>query len=287
MTDLALSGNRLGRRLGLVRAYLSATAGIVRRDALIRASYRGTLLSTVVSVIFALATFYFVSEARARPALRLSGEYFAFMVVGIVVFGIIQSSLSLPVNVRQELVAGTYERLVLSPFGGTAATVALMIFPILFALAIATARARRRGRPLRTAHPVGHGRCSCATARHRRCASRSRRSPSSSPPSRSRSSRLPARTRRWRCSHSPRGCTSRSPSCRGGCSWISEIQPFTPTVALLRHVLIGFPLPLGMSIAAAAGEDRRVHRHRHPDRASCSSRIAGRYGRKPGTVIEY
>ena len=38
---------------------------------------------------------------------------------------------------RQELVAGTYERLVLSPFGGTAATVSLMIFPILYALAVA------------------------------------------------------------------------------------------------------------------------------------------------------
>ena len=36
--------------------------------------------------------------------------------------------------------------------------------------------------------------------------------------------------------------------------WISEVQPFTPTVALLRHVLIGFPLPLGMSIAAAVAK---------------------------------
>ena len=51
MTELALIGYRPAGRLDLVRAYLSATAGIVRRDAVIRASYRGTLISTLVMLL--------------------------------------------------------------------------------------------------------------------------------------------------------------------------------------------------------------------------------------------
>ena len=81
--------------------------------------------------------FYFISKLVHVPPFRSPGDYFAFAVVGIVVFGIVRSSLSIPIGVRQELVAGTYERLVLSPFGATAATASLMIFPILFAMAIA------------------------------------------------------------------------------------------------------------------------------------------------------
>jgi ABC-type polysaccharide/polyol phosphate export permease len=66
--------------------------------------------------------------------------------------------------------------------------------------------------------------------------------------------------------------------------WVSEIQPFTPTVDLLRHVLTGFPLAesptgavakiVGFIVVGIPIGVRLVS-------------LAGWYGRKRGTVTEY
>lgn len=284
MTDMTLVGYRPAGRLGLVRAYLSATIGIVRRDAVIRASYRGTLLSTVVSVVFTLATFYFVSKLVHVPPFNTPSEYFAYTVVGIVVFGLIRSSLSIPTNLRQELVAGTYERLVLSPFGGTAATVALMIFPILYALAMSLVElgvavvvfgvkiqwdTAALAVPLALAGAFAFAPFALIFA---------------------------AVTLAFKQAPGQNAVLAVFALVSGlyfpvallpwWLKWLSEIQPFTPTVALLRHVLIGFPLPPGMSIPGAIAKLAGFIFVGIPIGVALVSR-AGRYGRRHGTIIEY
>lgn len=284
MTELALAESRLAGTLGLVRAYLSATAGIVRRDAMIRASYRGTLVSTLVSVIFGLATFYFVSKLVRVPPFNSPGDYFAFTVVGIVVFGLMQSSLSIPMNVRQELVAGTYERLVLSPFGGTAATVALMVFPILFALTMALVEigvavvvfglhvewdTAALALPLGVAGAFAFAPVALVFAAITLAFKQA-----------------PGQNAALAVFALASGLYFPVALLPWWLHWISEIQPYTPTVALLRHVLIGFPLPLGMSIAAAVAKIVAFIVIGIPIGVLLVS-IAGRYGRRHGTIIEY
>ena len=47
---------------------------------------------------------------------------------------LVTSLSALPARVRQELVAGTFERIVLSPFGPVAGITAAVLFPMLLAL---------------------------------------------------------------------------------------------------------------------------------------------------------
>ena len=47
-------------------------------------SYRGSLVSENVGIIFTLATFYFLSKLVRVAPFRSPAEYFAFAVVGIV-----------------------------------------------------------------------------------------------------------------------------------------------------------------------------------------------------------
>ena len=53
-------------------------------------------------------------------ASRTPASYFSFVVVGIAMVGVFYSCFTIPDLVRQELVAGTFDRLLLSPFGGGA-----------------------------------------------------------------------------------------------------------------------------------------------------------------------
>jgi ABC-2 type transport system permease protein len=83
--------------------------------------------------------FYYVSRLVRVDALGSSDGYFAYVVIGIVALDVLAATLGLtPAAVRQELVAGTFERLVLSPFGAVWSIVAMLAFPIGQALAVAT-----------------------------------------------------------------------------------------------------------------------------------------------------
>ena len=66
--------------------------------------------------------------------------------------------------------------------------------------------------------------------------------------------------------------------------WISEVQPFTPTVDLMRHVLIGFPLAESPEVALAKIAAFIVIGI--PIGARLVSR-ASLHGRKRGTILEY
>jgi ABC-2 type transport system permease protein len=118
-----------------VRAYGAATLGVVQRDWRLFVSYRTRFLSQLLSGFFSLVLFYYVSRVAGGSVFRTPDDYFAFAVVGLVVMGVLVSTLStLPTAVRQELVAGTLERLVVSPFGAVGAIAAMAWFPFAFAI---------------------------------------------------------------------------------------------------------------------------------------------------------
>jgi ABC-type multidrug transport system permease subunit len=114
--------------------YITAATGILERDFRIFISYRTPVLTMFASGFFTISLFHFISQL-----VRLQGftpdEYFAFAVLGIIIISVINSTLATPPgSLRQELVAGTFERLVLSPFGALGAVLSMMIWPLILAL---------------------------------------------------------------------------------------------------------------------------------------------------------
>jgi ABC-2 type transport system permease protein len=125
--------------MSLLRWYAAAAAGMVKRDATIFLSYRARFVTTVVSGLFSLALFYYISRLVSVAAFESPDDYFAFAVVGLIVLEVLAATLTLlPTSVRQELVAGTFERLVVSPCGAVAAITAMTVFPFMLALAHGT-----------------------------------------------------------------------------------------------------------------------------------------------------
>jgi ABC-2 type transport system permease protein len=121
--------------MSTVRAYSAATLGMVQRDWLLFISYRTRFLTQLLSGFFSLVLFYYVSRIVGSSVFPSPDDYFAFAVVGLVVMGVLVSTLStLPVTLRQEMVAGTFERLVVSPFGAVGSIAAMAWFPFVYAL---------------------------------------------------------------------------------------------------------------------------------------------------------
>jgi ABC-type multidrug transport system permease subunit len=80
--------------------------------------------------LLSLAIFYYVSRLVRVKELGSHDEYFAYVVIGLVILQVLNSSFStLPVALRGELVTGTFERLVLSPLGPISALVATTAVP--------------------------------------------------------------------------------------------------------------------------------------------------------------
>lgn len=122
-----------------LRAYGSAALAVLERDLRIFASYRLRPLTLLIGPLTAVTLFYYISRLVTVSTLGSSDGYFAYVVIGIVALEILTSAIAtMPVNLRQELVAGTFERLVLSPFGAVRAIVAMMVFPLLQAFVVAT-----------------------------------------------------------------------------------------------------------------------------------------------------
>jgi ABC-2 type transport system permease protein len=117
-------------------AWARALLAVARRDAQILLSYRSTFYSRPAGVVFTLALFYFVSRLLTVSRFSSPNAYFSYVAVGIVIFGVVTSSLLAPARVRDELVAGTYERLELSATGGSAAVLAMLIVPFAYAIAL-------------------------------------------------------------------------------------------------------------------------------------------------------
>jgi ABC-2 type transport system permease protein len=113
-----------------LRLQAAAAAGIMRRDAAVFLSYRTRFATQAASSFVSLFVFYYVSRLVGNRTFRTPDEYFAFAVVGVVVMQVLAATLTtLPLSVRQELVAGTFERFVLSPFGPVASVASTTLFP--------------------------------------------------------------------------------------------------------------------------------------------------------------
>ncbi len=112
-----------------------AGLAVVRRDALVFASYRGQAISQLFGSAVSVALFYYVSRLISAEQFGGPNEYFAFVVVGMTIVQLITATLGvIPVSVRGELVAGTLERMFLSPFGAVGGLLGMMVFPTLLSL---------------------------------------------------------------------------------------------------------------------------------------------------------
>ena len=121
------------------RVNCAAAFAVVRRDLHVYLSYRLRLVSQVFSAVFGVALFYYVSQLVSVHQFPHHSDYFAFVVVGLAMMELLTATLhTVPTNLRGELVAGTFERMVVSPYGPLGGIVALSLFPMFLATVMAT-----------------------------------------------------------------------------------------------------------------------------------------------------
>jgi hypothetical protein len=122
-----------------LRADAAGAGAIVKRDFLVFTSYRLRFLSEIVGASLAVALFYYVSRLVNGGGFESSDEYFAYAVVGLAVLEVLTAALvAMPLSLRQELVAGTFERSLVSAFGPVQCILAMSFFPFLAAVFSAT-----------------------------------------------------------------------------------------------------------------------------------------------------
>lgn len=119
--------------LGLPAA--GGAAAIVKRDFLVFFSYRIRFLSEIVAAALGVALFYYVSRLVSGGLFETSDDYFAYAVVGLAVLEVLTACLVvMPMALRHELLAGTFERSLVSAFGPIPSLLAMALFPFLSAL---------------------------------------------------------------------------------------------------------------------------------------------------------
>jgi ABC-2 type transport system permease protein len=115
--------------------YRAGGLAMVKRDFWVFTSYRFRPLTQLFGIFFSVTLFHYISRLVSVGQFKSPDEYFGFAIVGLAIIEVVNASLAgLPPKVRQELVAGTFERMVLSPAGAVAATAAMLIFPLAFAI---------------------------------------------------------------------------------------------------------------------------------------------------------
>ncbi|HLL91447.1 MAG TPA: ABC transporter permease [Solirubrobacteraceae bacterium] len=114
-----------------------AFVAVMRRDLSIYLSYRVRLVSQLLTSVFSVTLFYYISRLVHVSGFKSPSSYFGFVVVGISMVSVMYSCFSIPELLRQELVAGTFDRLLLSPFGAVRSVIAMTIFPLLYSFVLA------------------------------------------------------------------------------------------------------------------------------------------------------
>lgn len=114
-----------------------AFLAVMRRDLYVYLSYRTRLVSQLLTAVFSLTLFYYVSRLVHVSGFGSHNAYFGFVVVGISLISVMYSCFSIPELVRQELIAGTFDRLLLSPFGAIRSVFAMTLFPVIYSFVIA------------------------------------------------------------------------------------------------------------------------------------------------------
>ena len=123
--------------MSTVAGYAGGIVGVMQRDWRLFKSYRVKALATLANLLFSLTLFYYLSRLVTVQSFGSPDAYFAFVVIGIVILAVFQSTVSVPGTLRGELLMGTFERMVVSPTGALAGIVGMMLFPLLLALASA------------------------------------------------------------------------------------------------------------------------------------------------------
>jgi ABC-2 type transport system permease protein len=115
--------------------HAEAALAVLRRDLQVFVSYRLRLITQFLSVFFSLTLFYYLSRLVRVEAFPTPDAYYAFAVIGLIILSVLNSTLGTPpALVRQELVAGTFERIALSPFGPVGGLLSMLAFPFVYAL---------------------------------------------------------------------------------------------------------------------------------------------------------
>jgi ABC-2 type transport system permease protein len=114
-----------------------AFMAVMGRDLRIYVSYRTRLVSQALTVVFSLTLFYYVSRLVHVTGFASHDAYFGFVVVGLALVSVMYSCFSIPELVRQELIAGTFDRLLLSPFGAIRSVIAMTLFPMAYSFLVA------------------------------------------------------------------------------------------------------------------------------------------------------
>jgi ABC-2 type transport system permease protein len=113
--------------------YAGAAMATVRRDASIYLSYRLRFAAQLLATLFTLTIFFYVAKLVRSGAVGHNADYYAFVVVGIATMVVLEAALTVSQLVRMELVAGNFERFLISPFGPVAGAMSMAAFPIAFA----------------------------------------------------------------------------------------------------------------------------------------------------------
>ncbi|HEX8051457.1 MAG TPA: ABC transporter permease [Thermoleophilaceae bacterium] len=265
-------------------ALITAAGAICKRDFLIFASYRTRFFTTFFTTAVSLTMFFYVSRLVSSPRIGSPDDYYAFVVVGIVIFGVLTSTLSTPVaTLRAELQSGTFERMVLSAFGPLRAIVSLLIFPLLLAFATALMSVAYAGiafgldirwSTAAAALPVGLlGAIAFAPF----------------------GLLMAAAVVLFKQTNAGATFFITGVTLLAGVyfpvallpdwiEWASDVQPFTPAVDLLRHVLVGTPLQgsVGVELAKLLGFTAVLM-----PLSLVTLRAALTRSRRKGTIIEY
>jgi len=265
-------------------AYAGAAGGVCRRDLALFLSYRMRFVTTVFATVVTLTLFYYVSRLVHSDRVGSPDDYYAFVVVGVVVFSLLTSTLSMPIaTLRAELLAGTFERMVLSPFGAVRSIVSLLLFPLAVSFATATVSVlyafavfglRLRWPEVLLGIPVGMlGALAFAPF----------------------GLLMTAAVVLYKQTNAGStfvitvvtllaGVYFPVTLLPGWIRWASDVQPFTPGVDLLRNLVVGTPLPdpAWLDVVKLVGFPLALM-----PLALLALRGAVRRGRRRGTIIEY
>lgn len=121
----------------VVGPYLDAILATVRRDAAIFVSYRFRFVAQILGMLFSLTTFYYIAKLVRPDAVGARGHYYAFVVVGIVIVAVLTAAMTTAQIVRMELMQGNFERMLTSPFGPVGGVISVAVFPIAYAMLFA------------------------------------------------------------------------------------------------------------------------------------------------------
>jgi ABC-2 type transport system permease protein len=266
----------------LAGQYLDAVWATVKRDAAIFASYRFRFVGQMMAMLLTMTMFYYVSKLVRPGVVGPEGRYFAYVEVGIVSLSVLTAALNTCQLVRAELLTGTFERMVISPVGPVGSVIALAVFPILYAIALAGAMLFAAtgifGFPIHVSGIPAALAVSALAALAFSCiglvfiagllAFKS------------------AMGATWAIAGLSilGGVYFPLTLFPGWLRWVSDVQPFTPAVDLLRHLVLGTaPLePVALALVKLAGFTAVLM-----PGAVMLLWLAVNFSRRRGTLIEY